>query len=534
MMNCDCLCQIRDNLVNPTPRTSKRVRLRHFLERNQRHVAAAAIVCFIGGVILSQHLEPGTRIEKVILAGDTPALKFIPVGAGPHPIVLLAHGYSATKETLFWYGEAFSGAGFVCYSVDLPGHGESPQPYSFVDAAHTIGRVGRSLGSVDVFVGHSMGGIAGGEAVREELFHPKLVIAVGADTRLGEHAPPLLFLIGRFDEFFKPDELKTRTDAQTIVSPWSNHGFELFDPLLIHAAVNAASTAVDQPTPSASSTWCWQVAGVFLALLGALGMALALPEFPPRWMWLRGLLIALFIGSAYFLTLNMCLDLKPHPQNFLSQTITTLVAIILLAGAGKLRIPRWTFAVLALALAILAVVATNTLMAHITIPLFQIVRLSLVLAPALFVGTMVGILAAFRGSRFSGDVAMAVTIGCGLFQLGNAPRTIPNAPAPQHFIPLDAKVHEACAGRYEFAPDNVFRTGAEVKIWREGEQMLLQATGRRVLQGAHEMLPESETNFFLPANGAELTFVKNDNGEVTGLIHHMTGLPDSEAKKINH
>jgi hypothetical protein len=118
--------------------------------------------------------------------------------------------------------------------------------------------------------------------------------------------------------------------------------------------------------------------------------------------------------------------------------------------------------------------------------------------------------------------------------LGNAPRTISNAPAPQHFIPLDAKVHEACAGRYEFAPDNVFRTGAEVKIWREGEQMLLQATGRRVLQGAHEMLPESETNFFLPANGAELTFIKNDNGEVTGLIHHMSGLPDSEAKKINH
>jgi pimeloyl-ACP methyl ester carboxylesterase len=519
--------------VNPLPSTSKRARLRRFLEKHQWRVAAAAIVCFIAGVILSHHLATGTRIEKVTLAGDTPALKFIPADAGPHPIALLAHGYSASKETLFWYGEALSAAGFVCYSVDLPGHGGSPQPYSFLETAQMLGRVGRSLGSVDVILGHSMGGIASGEAVREKLLRPKLVIAVGADTWLGEQAPPLLLLVGRFDEFFKSDELKARTDAQTIVSPWSNHGFELFDPRLIHAAVNAASAAIGQPPPPASHAWCWQVAGVFLALLGAFGMALALPEFPPRWTWLRGLLAAVFIGSAFFLTLNMCLDIKPHPQNSLLQIVAAIVAFVILVGAGKLRIPRWTFIMLAMALSIAAVVATNTLMAHINIPLYRIVRLSLILAPALFVGTLVGITAAFRGSRLSGDVAMAVIIGCGLFQLGNAPRSIPQPPAPQHFIKLDAKLLDACAGSYEFAPDNVFYSGAKVKIWREDGRMWLQATGRHVLQGAHEIFPESESKFFLPTNGAELTFIKDEKGDVTGIIHHMTGLPDSEAKKLH-
>jgi hypothetical protein len=243
--------------------------------------------------------------------------------------------------------------------------------------------------------------------------------------------------------------------------------------------------------------------------------------------------VAVIIGSVYYLVLNNYLDIKPHPQNFLSQIIATVIAWLILAGAGKLRIPRWTFAALAVVLAVAVVAATNILMAHLTIPLFQIVRFSLILAPALVVGTLVGIIAAFRGSRFSGDVAMALIIGCGLFQLGNAPRTLPNPPEPHHIIKLDAKLQDACTGQYEFPPDNVFRMGAGVKIWREEERIFLQATGRRVLQGAHEIFSESETNFFLPINSAELTFIKNDKGEVTGLIHHMTGLPDSEAKKVN-
>jgi hypothetical protein len=35
------------------------------------------------GVALSHRIEPGIRVQKVTLAEDTPALKFIPTGAGP-------------------------------------------------------------------------------------------------------------------------------------------------------------------------------------------------------------------------------------------------------------------------------------------------------------------------------------------------------------------------------------------------------------------------------------------------------------------
>jgi hypothetical protein len=115
--------------------------------------------------------------------------------------------------------------------------------------------------------------------------------------------------------------------------------------------------------------------------------------------------------------------------------------------------------------------------------------------------------------------------------LGNAPRSVPEPTESHHFIKLDAKSLDVIAGQYEIAPDNIFRTGAQLRIWRDGERLMLQATGRRVLQGAHEIVPESETNFFLPANGVELIFIKNNQGEVTGFIHHRPALPDSEAKK---
>ena len=139
-------------------------------------IAGVAAVCFVMGVALSHRIEPGVRIENVMLTQDTPALRFIPGGPGPHPVALLAHGYAASKETLFRYGEALAAAGFICYSVDQPGHGSSPRKFTFMEAVQTLEAVAREIGPVDVFAGQSMGGGTGGEAVREGGMKPKLFI----------------------------------------------------------------------------------------------------------------------------------------------------------------------------------------------------------------------------------------------------------------------------------------------------------------------------------------------------------------------
>jgi pimeloyl-ACP methyl ester carboxylesterase len=93
-------------------------------------IAAVAIVCFTIGVTLSHQVESGVRVESVTLAGDIPALEFSPADLNPHPVAMLVHGYTGSKENLFFYGEALAAAGFKCFAVDLPGHGMSLQSYS--------------------------------------------------------------------------------------------------------------------------------------------------------------------------------------------------------------------------------------------------------------------------------------------------------------------------------------------------------------------------------------------------------------------
>ena len=64
----------------------------------------------------------------------------------------------------------------------------------------TLNAIAREVSPVDVFVGHSMGGQVGGEAVREGGMRPALFIGIGSMPILGDRAPPLLLLSGRFDE----------------------------------------------------------------------------------------------------------------------------------------------------------------------------------------------------------------------------------------------------------------------------------------------------------------------------------------------
>ena len=68
--------------------------------RTNRWVIAAAIAALIVGAILSRVIEPGVRVEKVMLTANTPALRLFPATPGPHPIALLAHGTTGSKEML--------------------------------------------------------------------------------------------------------------------------------------------------------------------------------------------------------------------------------------------------------------------------------------------------------------------------------------------------------------------------------------------------------------------------------------------------
>ena len=95
------------------------------------------------------------------------------------------------------------------------------------------------------------------------------------------------------------------------------------------------------------------------------------------------------------------------------------------------------------------------------------------------------------------------------------------APKERKAIKLEAKIFDAYIGEYQLAPTFV------ITISREGDQFFAQATG----QDKFELFAETEADFFLTVVDAQITFVKDDKGQVTHLVLHQNKV-DHPGKKI--
>jgi D-alanyl-D-alanine carboxypeptidase len=84
-----------------------------------------------------------------------------------------------------------------------------------------------------------------------------------------------------------------------------------------------------------------------------------------------------------------------------------------------------------------------------------------------------------------------------------------------------AEKMDVVAGQYELRP------GFVLKVWREGEQMMTQATG----QGKVPVFALSEHRYFAKAVDAQLEFKRGQDGKTSGLVLHQGGR-QTEAKKI--
>ena len=364
------------------------------------------MLCLQVGIALSQRIEPGIRVEQVVLAKSTPALHIFPQTREPHPIALLAHGNAASKEMLFRLGEALAAAGFDCYSVDQAGFGASPLPVSLTNVEFDLQDAERALGTIDVFMGHSMGGEIGAWTVRKAAIHPKLFVALGDPARLGEHGPPLLLLGGLFEELVRPSRLRTGTAAQVVISPWSDHLLEPYDPVLVNAAVKAACAAVGQPVPATPTAWRLRLAGFVLGMVGAFGLMLYLPELHPRLGRLRAFLVPGILLLALCLTgwpwWGMTTHLRRVPAHLLALAIVWLALLV----AARLRVPRWSLPVVTgiLALGCIPLMFTLRNFFPFSVLFCALAVTTLCLLPAVAVGRI----ATLGGSRRDGDIAMTL------------------------------------------------------------------------------------------------------------------------------
>ena len=89
-------------------------------------------------------------------------------------------------------------------------------------------------------------------------------------------------------------------------------------------------------------------------------------------------------------------------------------------------------------------------------------------------------------------------------------------------ISLDPKLLDTFVGKYEFGPNAIAtltRDGDTLR-WRGGNRMPVT------------LVPLSETQFFAKETETEMMFVKNENGQVTGVVLRLGSCQDSKAKKI--
>jgi len=96
-------------------------------------------------------------------------------------------------------------------------------------------------------------------------------------------------------------------------------------------------------------------------------------------------------------------------------------------------------------------------------------------------------------------------------------------PAKEHkAIKLDQKTFDAYAGEYQLTPTFTIRFS------REGDRFFGQATG----QPRFEIFAETETDFFFGDLDAQITFIKDDKGQVTHAVLHQNNV-DQKARRIN-
>jgi serine-type D-Ala-D-Ala carboxypeptidase/endopeptidase len=86
-------------------------------------------------------------------------------------------------------------------------------------------------------------------------------------------------------------------------------------------------------------------------------------------------------------------------------------------------------------------------------------------------------------------------------------------PKEHKAIQLDPKVFDAYTGEYQVVP------GVSLVFTREGDKLFMQPTG----QSKVEIFPESETEFFLTVADVQVTFVKDDKGQVNEAIFNQNG-----------
>ncbi len=93
--------------------------------------------------------------------------RWVPEDMGPHPKVLLMHGFGGRVSQMSGLAESLVAAGYEVVGFDAPGHGKSPvRNIALPDFVDALEMFAAQEGAFEAVIGHSMGGAAVATALR--------------------------------------------------------------------------------------------------------------------------------------------------------------------------------------------------------------------------------------------------------------------------------------------------------------------------------------------------------------------------------
>lgn len=89
-------------------------------------------------------------------------------------------------------------------------------------------------------------------------------------------------------------------------------------------------------------------------------------------------------------------------------------------------------------------------------------------------------------------------------------------------VKIDPQLLDSFLGKYEFGP------GAVATVTREADALKWRGGNRMPVT----LIPLSETHFFSKETETEMTFIKNDKGQITDVVLRVGSCQDTKAKKF--
>lgn len=257
---------------------------------------------------------------------------------GQVPGVIIAHGFSGSKQLMQGYAYLLAQAGYGTLSFDFPGHAANPRPFASdgeglqaaLEASYAELLAQPEIDSERIaLIGHSMGSGAVMTAAIENPDRYVATIAISpTDAEVTAVTPPNLFLMaGQLEAPFveNAEDLLVRAGGANVnfaagqarsfqLIPAVEHISILFSPIAHEAALNWLNQSFDWPaqTDFVDTRLGWYLLQLlaWLVLATAVTPIIRAPKIEketirrPPWHWL-GLLLAPLLATAVLFALNL-------------------------------------------------------------------------------------------------------------------------------------------------------------------------------------------------------------------------------------